>query len=104
MFPFTVRDTVLLGRHPWRGVFRAPDAQDAAAIEDALRRTGLLELAERPVPALSSGERQRVAIARCLAQRADVCLLDRQPISISVNVSACWRCSGRKRVYAAVLC
>ncbi|MDA1193893.1 MAG: ABC transporter ATP-binding protein [Planctomycetota bacterium] len=76
VFPFTVRDTVLLGRHPWRGVFRAPDAQDAAAIEDALRRTGLLELAERPVPALSSGERQRVAIARCLAQRADVCLLD----------------------------
>ena len=76
VFPFAVRETVMLGRHPWRGAFRPPTADEEALVDDALRRAGLTHLAHRPVTALSSGERQRVSIARCLVQDAGVCLLD----------------------------
>jgi iron complex transport system ATP-binding protein len=76
VFPFTVRETVALGRHPWRSTFAGLDAEDRTHVEEALRRAALEDLADRPVPSLSSGERQRVAIARCLAQDAQVVLLD----------------------------
>ena len=64
VFPFAVRETVLLGRHPWRGAFRPLTDEENARVDDAIARTGLTHLAHRPVTALSSGERQRVAIAR----------------------------------------
>lgn len=75
-FPYTVRDTVALGRHPWRGAFGKPTADDEAAIDAALRAAELTELADRPLPSLSSGERQRAALARCLVQGGDLVLLD----------------------------
>ncbi|MFM8979503.1 MAG: ABC transporter ATP-binding protein [Planctomycetia bacterium] len=75
-FPFLVRESVALGRHPWRSAFGPPRAQDEAAVEAALEACDLRALAGRPVPSLSSGERQRVALARALAQQADVLLLD----------------------------
>jgi iron complex transport system ATP-binding protein len=49
---------------------------DVDRIDDALRAVDLARLADRPLPALSSGERQRVAVARCLAQGGDLVLLD----------------------------
>ncbi len=76
VFPFTVRETVELGRHPWRGAFAPLTDEESALVDVALERTALTQLADRQVPALSSGERQRVSIARCLVQQADVCLLD----------------------------
>ncbi len=75
-FPFTVRDTVALGRHPWRGSFGPLSAADEARIDAALEAADLLALADRPLPSLSSGERQRAALARCLAQGGDLLLLD----------------------------
>lgn len=75
-FPLRVRESVALGRHPWRAAFGPPRAQDEAAVDAALAACDLVALAGRPVPALSSGERQRVALARALAQEADVLLLD----------------------------
>ena len=76
VFPFSVRDTVRLGRHPWRGAFAPLTAEDDTRVERALAETALTALADRPVPSLSSGERQRTAIARCLVQDARVVLLD----------------------------
>lgn len=75
-FPFTVRETLELGRHPWRGAFGPLSAEDAARVRDALGRTELEGLADRPLAHLSSGERQRAALGRCLVQEGDLVLLD----------------------------
>lgn len=65
-FSFSVRETVALGRIPWAGTARC--RQDDSAVEEALLAVGMETLAERPYPALSGGEQQRVHIARALAQ------------------------------------
>ena len=75
-FPYTVREAVALGRYPWHGRFGRMGEADERAIDEALRALDLEALARRPVPTLSSGERQRVGLARCLAQGGEVVLLD----------------------------
>src|SRR5690349_16917032 len=46
-FPFTVREAVALGRHPWRGAFAPPSETDRERVESALQRTHLTALADR---------------------------------------------------------
>ncbi len=71
-----VADLVGRGRYPHQGWMRRWTAEDDAIVEEALRATDTLELADRPVDELSGGQRQRVWIAMALAQRTDVLLLD----------------------------
>ena len=73
---FTVRESAALGRHPWRSAFGPLSDVEQEIIDEALEATDLPHLADRPVAALSAGERQRVALARCLVQDARVMLLD----------------------------
>jgi iron complex transport system ATP-binding protein len=75
-FPFTVRDFVAMGRYPHLSAFTARRAEDEAAIDRALDRAGLVQLADRPMDQLSGGERQRLFIAAAIAQEAPVLLLD----------------------------
>jgi ABC-type cobalamin/Fe3+-siderophores transport system ATPase subunit len=75
-FPLQVRDYVGLGRFPHLGLWRAPSAVDNDAVATALSQAGIEDLADRDTDALSGGEWQRVRIARALAQRARVLVLD----------------------------
>ncbi|GLY06549.1 ABC transporter ATP-binding protein [Actinoplanes sp. NBRC 101535] len=72
----TVSEVVAFGRHPHRRRFAGPAPADQAAIEHAMRVTGVQDKAGRPIGELSGGEAQRVWLAACLAQDTGVVLLD----------------------------
>jgi iron complex transport system ATP-binding protein len=74
--PVTVADMVLLGRSPLRSAFQRYSQDDYRFAAAALKRVGARGLADRNYPSLSGGEKQRVLIARALAQQADHLLLD----------------------------
>jgi iron complex transport system ATP-binding protein len=84
-FAFTVREVVEMGRHPYLGRFAMPGAEDRQAVEEALALTDLLDLQHRPVDHLSGGEYQRVTIARALAQRPKVLLLDEPTAHLDIG-------------------
>jgi len=67
---------VALGRHPYSGWLGGLTAKDHERIQWALEAVGANDLAKRQVSELSDGERQKVSIARALAQEAKVMLLD----------------------------
>ncbi|PSK98789.1 manganese transport system ATP-binding protein [Murinocardiopsis flavida] len=75
-FPVRVADVVMMGRYGHMGFTRRPRAADRAAVDAALERTGLTELAGRQIGALSGGQRKRVFVARGIAQGARLFLLD----------------------------
>jgi iron complex transport system ATP-binding protein len=72
----TARQLVAFGRHPHTGALGRLTAADEAAIDRALEATASTELADQPVAELSDGERQRVMVARALAQEPRAMMLD----------------------------
>lgn len=72
----TVGDLVARGRYPHQRLLKQWSAEDEAAVTEALRQTGVLELADRPVDDLSGGQRQRVWLSMVLAQQTSILLLD----------------------------
>jgi len=75
-FPYTVRETVLMGRTAHLGLFSAPSASDHAATAAAIERMGITHLADAIYTQISGGERQLALIARALAQEARVVIMD----------------------------
>lgn len=72
----TVSDLVARGRYPHQRLLKQWSAEDEAAVTEAMRQTGVLDLADRPVDDLSGGQRQRVWLSMVLAQQTSVLLLD----------------------------
>lgn len=75
-FPYRVRDLVALGRIARRGLLDRLHRDDHRAVDAALRRLAIADLAERPYTELSGGQRQLCLIARALAQEAPVIVMD----------------------------
>lgn len=82
---FTVYEVVSMGRTPYLGRFRDESKEDIAAICRALHETGTTEIAGRRIGELSGGEKQRVTIARALAQEPRIMLLDEPTAHLDIN-------------------
>ncbi|MWG33093.1 ATP-binding cassette domain-containing protein [Halomarina oriensis] len=81
--PVTVREVVRMGRYPhvrWRFGER-----DRRAVDAALDRVGVTDLADRQVRTLSGGQRQRVFIARALASEADLLVFDEPVVGVDTE-------------------
>ena len=76
----TVRQTVETGRYPYCDCFARLDAQDRQEVEQAMRTVGIAPLAERTMARISDGQRQKVMIAKALAQDTELIVLD-EPLS-----------------------
>lgn len=76
VFPATVLDTVLIGRHPHIGTFGLESSRDRQIARESLRQVDLADFADRDIDTLSGGERRRVAIAQVLTQTPGIFLLD----------------------------
>ena len=72
----TVRKLVEYGRSPYVSHWGKLGLDDQKVVEQAMRDTGVLEFADKPVESLSGGQRQRAWIAMVIAQDTDVVMLD----------------------------
>jgi ABC-type Mn2+/Zn2+ transport system ATPase subunit len=75
-FPISVLDLVVMGRYVYLGWFSGPQKRDMEIARQSLKEMNVLDLADRQISKLSGGQQQRVLIARALAQKADLLLLD----------------------------
>ncbi len=76
VFPTTVLDTALIGRHPHIGRLQWESLEDRNIAQHALQKMDLGSMQDRDVATLSGGERRRLAIAQTLTQTPAVYLLD----------------------------
>lgn len=84
-FPFPVEEIVSMGRFPHLQRFKKLGSNDRKIVDEALELTEILHLRDRPISHLSSGERQRVLIARAIAQKPSILMLDEPSAHLDIN-------------------
>lgn len=75
-FDIKVKDIVLMGRTPHKNFLEGDSSEDYNIVKDSLEKVNMLEYYERSFSNLSGGEKQRVLLARVLAQKVDLLILD----------------------------
>lgn len=84
-FPFTVTETVLMGRAPYIGRFEFERERDREISEQAMETVGISHLKDRLISQVSSGERQLASIARALVQEPELMILDEPATFLDVR-------------------
>ena len=84
-FPVLVQDVVMMGRYGHMGFFRKTRRQDILEVEHALTRVGMTDFKDRQIGELSGGQRKRVFLARALAQKSKIILLDEPFTGVDVK-------------------
>lgn len=76
LLPYSVYDVVMMGRYSLMKTFENPSKKDKQVVEECLEKVGILYLTNEQYNNLSGGQRQRTLIARALAVKPDILILD----------------------------
>lgn len=86
-FDYSVEEVVLMGRHPYIHRFASPSLEDWDLVQQAMKTIGIEHFAKRSIMELSGGEKQRVIVARALAQNTPVLLFDEATSNLDIQYS-----------------
>ena len=84
-FDFTVEEIVAMGRSPHKKIFDSDTDHDKYIVHHALEHLGMENMAKRSFQKLSGGEKQRVPLARTVAQESDFLILDEPTNHLDIN-------------------
>ncbi len=87
-FPVTVWDVVMMGRYGYMNMLRIPRANDRQIVLESLERVHMADYRDRQIGELSGGQKKRVFLARALAQRGRIVLLDEPFTGVDVGTEA----------------